>query len=169
MANIPADANPLRDTSFLPSTDNSEKAHFSALYDIPCLPKGSVKQGDAIGQGAFGCIYRGTYNNTTVAIKHINMGHVDTKGVDKMVQNELKLLYRLRESNFVIPLIGYYRHTEFRVWIVMEYAENGDLAKYLRKGYLKGKWLAKVCHVAKHPFVFKSVVRPDILFPTHYS
>ncbi|RUP45975.1 hypothetical protein BC936DRAFT_147503 [Jimgerdemannia flammicorona] len=153
MANIPTDSSPLSHADFTSFIEKPRKARFSASYDVPCLPKGSVELGDAIGQGAYGCIYRGTYNNMTVAIKHINMGHVDTKGVDKMVQNELKLLYRLRESNFVIPLIGYYRHTEFLVWIVMEYADNGDLRKFLLKGYLNGKWLAKlllVVNVATH-------------------
>ncbi|RUS33543.1 kinase-like domain-containing protein [Jimgerdemannia flammicorona] len=116
----------------------------SSASNPRCLPKGSVKRSDKnLGHGGFSVIYKGTYDNKTVAIKVINMWYAEANEVHTVVQNELKLLHTLRESDLVIRLLGYYHDTDFVVWIVMEYAENGDLAKFLNKSNLKGLWLAK--------------------------
>ncbi|RUP43313.1 kinase-like domain-containing protein [Jimgerdemannia flammicorona] len=111
-------------------------------YRVRCIPKDHVKLGDMIGRGGYSCVYRGTFGTMSVAVKQINMeSRMDDAEANEMVRNELGLLARLRDSNFVIQVVGYYT-TDFCVSIVMAYAD-GDLRAYLHKGYLKGDWFMK--------------------------
>ncbi|RUS28861.1 hypothetical protein BC938DRAFT_481353 [Jimgerdemannia flammicorona] len=43
----------------------------SSFPRIPCYPKDHVKLGEVIGRGRFGCVYRGTLGNATVAVKQV--------------------------------------------------------------------------------------------------
>ncbi|RUS28475.1 kinase-like domain-containing protein [Jimgerdemannia flammicorona] len=126
----------------------------TSFYSVRCLSPGNVEQGKLIGRGGYGHIYKGILDKTTtVVIKKVplEMGKNDTKMPEELkmvIMKETKILARLRKCNIVIPVIGYYfTKLDPGVWIVMEYAKNGDLMNFARKGYLKGLWLlkAKMC------------------------
>ncbi|RUP47927.1 kinase-like domain-containing protein [Jimgerdemannia flammicorona] len=122
-----------------------------SLYDVRCLSPENVEQGRLIGRGGYGQIYEGILDHTTtVAIKKVplEMRKDDTKTQEDMkmaIMKEVKILARLRKCNMVIPVIGYYfTNSDSVLSIVMEYAENGNLMSFARKGHMKGLWLLKV-------------------------
>ncbi|RUS18653.1 kinase-like domain-containing protein [Endogone sp. FLAS-F59071] len=124
------------------STPSDTYTEPSFTYDIPRLQPDSVECGEIIGQGGSACVYKGTLQHSThstlVAVKQFK--HVVS------MRNEMKILTRLRDSNFMLHTFGYI-YDGSTVSIVMEYAENGDLLSYLRSGKLSGDWLtkAKIC------------------------
>lgn len=124
-------------------TSDRESRELS-LSQIPRLPPESITLDTVIGQGGFGCIYKGSLRGMPVAIKQIMAPKFQASEVMKMVENELKLLTRLRHSNFVCQVIGYY-HADPTLSIIMTLAENGDLQRFLRSGHLKGDWNTKAC------------------------
>ncbi|RUS16510.1 hypothetical protein BC937DRAFT_91131, partial [Endogone sp. FLAS-F59071] len=109
---------------------------------IPCLAESSITVGEKLGRGGFGSVYQGTLRGQTVAIKRIKIPELPPEGIQKLVHNELKLMVRLRHSNFVTQVLGYYQSDQ-GVSIVMTFAENGDLQQYLRKRALEGDWMTK--------------------------
>ncbi|RUS12730.1 kinase-like domain-containing protein, partial [Endogone sp. FLAS-F59071] len=126
------------------STPSDTYTEPSFTYDIPHLQPDSVERGEIISQGGSACVYKGTLQHSTlVAVKQF-------KRVVPM-RNEMKILTRLRDSNFMLHIFGYI-YDRSTVSIVMEYAENGDLLSYLLSGKLSGDWLtkAKICiNIAK--------------------
>ncbi|RUP45896.1 kinase-like domain-containing protein [Jimgerdemannia flammicorona] len=142
--------NEIRITSYFTDTSASNDTHLELFSDfhIPSLPPASVTRGILIGQGASAHVYKGTMQGSTVAIKQFNISvsSLDPTKVDATIRNEVKLLTRLRDSNFMLHTFGYI-HDAYTLSIVMAYAENGDLLQYLRTGKLAGDWLqkAKIC------------------------
>ncbi|RUP46653.1 kinase-like domain-containing protein [Jimgerdemannia flammicorona] len=110
------------------------------------LPPSSVARGDEIGHGAFGTVYKGLYAGKPVAIKQMRIINSSVAAVDKIVQNELKILLRLQQYDFITKVFGYQFERQY-VSIVLSFAENGDLRNFLSAGKLKGQWLekARIC------------------------
>ncbi|RUP49952.1 kinase-like domain-containing protein [Jimgerdemannia flammicorona] len=111
------------------------------LYGVRCLSSDNVKVGKLIGCGCFCDIFEGILDDTTiVAIKRVssNGARFELEMLEVM-PNELEILARLQKSDMIVRIIGYY-YTELHseLSIVMEYAENGNLRDFLRKGNLKG-------------------------------
>ncbi|WNE41207.1 MAG: Serine/threonine-protein kinase PknD [Mycoplasmataceae bacterium] len=78
-----------------------------------------------LGKGAFGEVYRGNWHGQTVAIKKIPANNL--KDIDK----EIKALKQLNHENII-------RYHEERaknnfVYLIMEYAEQGSLDKWIEK------------------------------------
>ncbi|RUP43188.1 kinase-like domain-containing protein [Jimgerdemannia flammicorona] len=119
-----------------------DKPPHSASPRVPWLAADSVIRGDRIGHGGFCSVFRGTLGGATVAIKHMSAPSLAREELEKTVQNELSLLGRLRHSNFITQVLGYYQHNDM-VCIVMAFAENGDLQRFLRAGRLKDYWSTK--------------------------
>jgi predicted Ser/Thr protein kinase len=86
------------------------------------LINNNLSIGKLIGEGGFGKVYLGYYNNQQIAIKKLPF---NIKGIDK----EINLLKRLKNPN----IIEYY--DEFQkddnVYIVMEYADQGSLNNFI--------------------------------------
>ncbi|RUP44637.1 kinase-like domain-containing protein [Jimgerdemannia flammicorona] len=120
----------------------------SPQLNIPRFSRDQIQIIGSIGRGGHSIVHLGTANNKTVAVKRFKplRGGLAAEKVDAIVQNELRLLARLRQSSYVVQVIGYY-YEDLLVSIVMDYAENGDLAEYLRSKRLSGNWSikARIC------------------------
>uniref|UniRef100_A0A2N9EY16 non-specific serine/threonine protein kinase n=1 Tax=Fagus sylvatica TaxID=28930 RepID=A0A2N9EY16_FAGSY len=89
---------------------------------------------NAFAQGAFGKIYRGTYNGEDVAIKILERPENDpdkAQLMEQQFQQELMMLARLKHPN-IVRFIGACRKP--MVWcIVTEYAKGGSVRQFLTK------------------------------------
>ncbi|KAF9612914.1 hypothetical protein IFM89_004330 [Coptis chinensis] len=80
-----------------------------------------------LGQGGFGCVYKGCFNNNFLAaVKKMNCGGQD---VEREFENEVDLLSKIRHPN-ILSLLGYCIHGETR-FIVTELMQNGSLETQL--------------------------------------
>lgn len=109
---------------------------------FPRLATDNIELGSVLSEGGSNRVYRGTLRGAPVAVKKITAPYILADDVEKIVHNELKLLIRLRHSNFVCQILGYYQ-ADLTLCIVMTLEENGDLRKYLKAGHLVGNWAAK--------------------------
>ncbi|CAL0313306.1 unnamed protein product [Lupinus luteus] len=93
-----------------------------------------LNMGEAFAQGAFGKLYRGTYNNEDVAIKILERPENDPSKAQLMEQQfqaEVMMLATLKHPN-IVRFIGACRKP--MVWcIVTEYAKGGSVRQFLMK------------------------------------
>lgn len=106
----------------------------------------NVKLDRSIGHGAFGNVYRGLVtlprnrdarteqliaNGPVVAVKAIAKHKVAAKGLEKQLALEITV-HRLMVHPNIIRFLDY-SHDAKDVYIFLEYADGGDLFKYVRK------------------------------------
>lgn len=123
---------------------------FHSLHSDLQLSKEDVTlEEGTIGQGGFGIVKRGKLRGEVVAVKEMTVPSQTPEEIERVVHNELKSLSRLRKhKDFVTQVIGYYQDHPI-VSIVLTYAENGDLMKYLAAGKLRDNWSRKASICAK--------------------
>ncbi|EDQ88932.1 uncharacterized protein MONBRDRAFT_44237 [Monosiga brevicollis MX1] len=90
------------------------------------LKRSEVILGDRLGGGNYGEVFKGIYNNKTVAIKTIKEESMETVEFMK----EAHVMKKLQHPNLV-KLIGVCS-TELPMYIVQEFVPYGDLLSYLR-------------------------------------
>ena len=86
-----------------------------------------------IGKGAFGKVTLGVHKLTGkyVAIKTIDKSSIKDEFTKKKVFQEVYILKKIRHAN-VIRLLEVFEGSK-QLFIVMEYAQGGDLLKYVQK------------------------------------
>lgn len=103
-------------------------------YDEWTLDLRQLNMGEPFAQGAFGKLYRGTYNGEDVAIKLLEKPENDSERAQLMEQQfaqEVMMLATLKHPN-VVRFIGACRKQ--MVWcIVTEYAKGGSVRQFLMR------------------------------------
>ncbi|XP_008789613.1 serine/threonine-protein kinase STY13-like isoform X2 [Phoenix dactylifera] len=103
-------------------------------YEEWTIDLGKLNMGMPFAQGAFGKLYKGTYNGEDVAIKLLERPENDPERERLMEQQyvqEVMMLANLRHPN-VVRFIGACRKP--MVWcIVTEYAKGGSVRQFLMK------------------------------------
>lgn len=89
--------------------------------------------GKPLGKGKFGHVYlaRERRSGFIVALKIIYKAELEAAKVEKQLRREIEIQSHLRHSN-ILRLYGYF-YDEKRVYLILEYAPQGELYKLLRK------------------------------------
>ncbi|XP_063677821.1 aurora kinase A-like [Bolinopsis microptera] len=89
--------------------------------------------GKPLGKGKFGKVYlaREKKSRFVVAIKCLDKVDLERNEVMHQLKRELEIQCRLRHPN-IIRLYGYF-HDAAKIYIVLEYAREGDIYRHLKK------------------------------------
>uniref|UniRef100_A0A4W5JS90 non-specific protein-tyrosine kinase n=1 Tax=Hucho hucho TaxID=62062 RepID=A0A4W5JS90_9TELE len=87
--------------------------------------RSAIKLGKKLGEGVFGVVYQGLYNNTPVAVKTLKPGTMDPRDFLK----EAQIMKTMQHSN-LIQLLAVC--TEEPIYIITELMKNGSLLNYLK-------------------------------------
>jgi serine/threonine protein kinase len=85
------------------------------------------EDGELLGQGGFGAVYKGTWSDKQVAVKKLHAAKL-TKKERKMFIRETLILGMLGDHPNIVKLYGYTLHP---VSLVMEYVSKGSLSYLL--------------------------------------
>ncbi|XP_059318413.1 serine/threonine-protein kinase STY13-like [Lycium ferocissimum] len=103
-------------------------------YDEWTIDLRKLNMGPAFAQGAFGKLYKGSYNGEDVAIKLLEKPENDLERahlMEQAFQQEVMMLARLKHPN-IVRFIGACRKP--MVWcIVTEYAKGGSVRQFLAR------------------------------------
>ncbi|CAG7852136.1 Serine/threonine-protein kinase ark1; AltName: Full=Aurora-related kinase 1 [Serendipita indica DSM 11827] len=95
----------------------------------------SFEMGRPLGKGQFGRVYlvrtRTQPKGYILALKTIYKSEVIAAGLEKQVRREIEIQSNLRHPN-VLRLYGYF-HDEKRLFLMLEFAANGELYRQLAK------------------------------------
>ncbi|KAF4730714.1 protein kinase kinase kinase, partial [Perkinsus olseni] len=80
---------------------------------------------EAIGEGTFSKVYRGSWRGADVAVKEIHLDLPETEEMLKMFKRELTVMLTLRHPNLVLLLGAHTRSKPLR--ILVEYCSGGSL------------------------------------------
>jgi serine/threonine protein kinase len=89
--------------------------------------------GRPLGTGKFGRVYLAREKRThfIVALKVLYKSQLQKAGVEHQLRREIEIQSHLRHPN-ILRLYGYF-YDQTRVYIILEYASNGELFKLLRQ------------------------------------
>ncbi len=91
-------------------------------YGAWFTPFDQITFGAQLGQGASGQVFKGTWKNTTVALK------VSMTQANQLVIRELELMMQLRPHPNVVQLLGFSVHPETNsIILIIEFCEGGSL------------------------------------------
>ncbi|KAK1424669.1 hypothetical protein QVD17_20003 [Tagetes erecta] len=114
-----------------------------SLLDIKHATQ-SFHEGNLIGGGGFGSVYKGILQNgngvnVVIAAKKLNKSDQG----EQQFLNEIRILSEYEHEN-VIGLVGYCKEEDEQI-IVFEYASNGSLDAYLQKPFLTWVMRLNIC------------------------
>lgn len=94
--------------------------------------------GKPLGKGKFGRVYLAQEKSTgfICALKMLKKSELEQSKVEKQVRREIEIQSNLRHPN-ILRLFGHF-HDSTRIFLILEYAGQGELYKILRK---RGRFL----------------------------
>ncbi|CAG8433073.1 10702_t:CDS:2 [Diversispora eburnea] len=106
------------------------------------LAQKTINIGDPLGQGRFGRVFMAKEKSSgkIVALKVMFKNDLKEHKLEGQLKREIEIQCHLRHPN-ILRLYGYF-HDKERVYLILEYAEKGELYKHLVKyalGYLNKK------------------------------
>lgn len=110
-----------------------------------------------LGQGSFGKAYlaEDLSNNKMVVLKQIDLARM-RESEKRDAYKEAEILKHLNHPN-VVEVIDVFKTESGKLWIIMEYADGGDLEKKLKsrngRHFSEGsilQWFTEVCLAVKH-------------------
>ncbi|KAI4376385.1 hypothetical protein MLD38_014154 [Melastoma candidum] len=114
--------------------DNNSPTLGLPNYEEWTMDLRKLNMGPPFAQGAFGKLYRGTYNGEEVAIKILERPENDLERaqlMEQQFQQEVMMLSRLKHPNIVRFIGACYKPI---VWcIVTEYAKGGSVRQFLMR------------------------------------
>ncbi|XP_064397468.1 tyrosine-protein kinase receptor UFO-like [Halichondria panicea] len=157
------------------------------------IPRSNLKLQDAVGQGAFGIVYKGLlmdWNN--VAIRVVALKTLKGLFTPNDVQSMVREITKMQEFHHphVMPLIGACLDAGSGISMVMPYMTNGSLLNYLKKErcnldlteredsdevFSVRKLLLKMCHqialgmayLAQHKFVHRDLASRNCMLDSN--
>src|SRR5256714_6016301 len=135
------------DESTSTSTTISQRAsNPSALFGQLTPPKafhlGMFEIGKPLGKGKFGRVYlaRERSEQFICALKVLHKSELQHGKVEKQVRREIEIQANLRHPN-ILRLYGHF-HDSKRIFLILEFAGNGELYKLLRREARVPEWKA---------------------------
>lgn len=112
----------LTSTQTLNSTQSTQKWKLSD-FDV----------GKPLGRGKFGCVYLAREKSTKFicALKILWKKQLTQAGVEHQLRREIEIQSHLRHKN-ILRLYGYFYDT-YRIYLILEYATNGELYHILQR------------------------------------
>ncbi len=105
------------------------------------LPPSSVELHEIIGKGGNSQVWRGTYTGVLGQKIPVAAKKVPSENVD---DPEIKIMQKTEHKN-IVKFYGVWRQSNVDVFIIMEYAERGDLRKFLDKCRQNQERLTREC------------------------
>jgi hypothetical protein len=96
-----------------------------SLKEVEIATRG-FSEGNVIGEGGYGVVYRGVLQDSVVAVKNL---HNNKGQAEKEFKVEVEAIGKVRHKNLV-RLVGYCAEGARRM-LVYEYVENGNLEQWL--------------------------------------
>ena len=106
-----------------------------------------ITLGDELGRGAFGVVYKGELNGTTVAVKRLLRSKLTHEALARF-KEECELMLGLRHPNIVQLLGGAWSDSDTNVCLVLEFCPNGALDDLLEKSEVPLTWLDRKLPIA---------------------
>ena len=90
-----------------------------------------------IGKGSFSTVFKGydSIGKYNIAVKRVELDENNTKKVNKLIEREINIMKNLDNKN-VLKLYDIITDKNY-MYMILEYCENGDLYKFLKKRPLK--------------------------------
>ncbi|KAH7382475.1 kinase-like domain-containing protein [Phaeosphaeria sp. MPI-PUGE-AT-0046c] len=118
----------------------------TALYVNPAAPKawhlGMFDIGKPLGKGKFGRVYLAKEKSSgfVCALKVLHKSELQQGKVEKQVRREIEIQSHLAHPN-ILRLFGHF-HDAKRVFLILEFAGQGELYKHLRREQRFPEWKA---------------------------
>jgi aurora kinase, other len=118
----------------------------SAIYTQPSAPKqwhlGMFEVGKPLGKGKFGRVYLSKERTTgfVCALKVLHKSEISLGKVEKQVRREIEIQSHLAHPN-ILRLYGHF-HDAKRIFLILEFAAQGELYKHLRREQRFPEWKA---------------------------
>jgi aurora kinase, other len=116
--------------------------------EVPLFPHskkfhlGMFEIGKPLGKGKFGRVYLAKEKTTgfVCALKVLHKSEMDKSQVEKQVRREIEIQMNLAHPN-ILRLFGHF-HDAKRIFLILEFAADGELYKHLRKAQRFPEWKA---------------------------
>ncbi|EXX53532.1 Cdc15p [Rhizophagus irregularis DAOM 197198w] len=170
------------DKYFMPTDILDAMLKKNIIIPIKWIPYSQFKDVKEMTRGGYGIIYKATWlsNNETVILKRFE----NSKNNIKYFLNELKSSHHCYSRNFqnhIIKIYGFTKDPELGDYVlIMKYATEGDLHKYLQKEFTNITWnyqklriLWQISegleHVHKNKFIHRDFHSGNMLFDLNTS